>query len=146
MAFSVGESSGARSRFRGRTTLSEINVVPFVDILLVLLIIFMITANVMEFGLEVEVPEVGTARQSNEDLPVVNITRSGEVYLGSNPVNINQLGPEIKRRHAGKKNVYVRADTNAVWGPIAQVIHELDQAKLGVRMVTKPIDTAKRGR
>ena len=61
MAFSVGNGgSSGRGRFRGTTTLSEMNVVPLVDVVLVLLIIFMLTAHVMEFGLEVEVPKVAS--------------------------------------------------------------------------------------
>ena len=79
-----------RSRFRGANgTLSEINVVPLVDVVLVLLIIFMLTAHVMEFGLEVEVPTVKQVRNTAEELPVVTITKNGETYLAEKPVNIN---------------------------------------------------------
>jgi biopolymer transport protein ExbD len=68
MAFSIGQNGyGGRSRFRGSTgALSEINVVPLVDVVLVLLIIFMLTAHVMEFGLEVEVPQVKEVRDTAE--------------------------------------------------------------------------------
>jgi biopolymer transport protein ExbD len=69
MAFSMnGGNLGGRRRFRGMSTLSEMNVVPLVDVVLVLLIIFMLTAHVMEFGLEVEVPKVIQTRDSAQEL------------------------------------------------------------------------------
>ena len=75
MAFSLGGNGGGsgfrKSRFRGNNTLSEINVVPFVDILLVLLVIFMLTAHVMEYGLEVDVPTVKREKSTAELLPVI---------------------------------------------------------------------------
>ena len=66
---------------------------------LVLLIIFMLTAHVMEFGLEVEVPKVKQVRNTAEELPVVTITKNGETYLAEKPVNINLLGDTIKQRY-----------------------------------------------
>ena len=59
----------------------SINVIPLVDVMLVLLIIFMLTAHVMEFGLEVDVPKVKQVKSTTEELPVVSITRNGELYL-----------------------------------------------------------------
>src|SRR3982074_3052215 len=100
MAFSLGGGNNGRSRFRGsHNTLSEMNVVPLVDVVLVLLIIFMLTAHVMEFGLEVDVPKVKQTRDTNDELPVVTLTRNGNVYLGEKPVNINMLGETIKKNY-----------------------------------------------
>jgi biopolymer transport protein ExbD len=145
MGFSIGSSGGnGRSRFRGTGTLSEINVVPLVDVVLVLLIIFMLTAHVMEFGLEVEVPKVKQVRNTAEELPVVTITRNGETYLLEKPVNINVLGDAIRERFPQTKGVYVKADKNTVWDPIAQVISKLGESKLDVRVVTQPEDDADR--
>ena len=75
MAFSGMGSGGGRGRGRWRSggSLSEMNVVPLVDVVLVLLIIFMVTASAMEFGLEIDVPKVKTASRSVEDAPVVSI-------------------------------------------------------------------------
>ena len=106
MAFSMnGGDSGGRRRFRGMSTLSEINIVPLVDVVLVLLIIFMLTAHVMEFGLEVEVPKVKQTRDSAQELPVVTITRDGRLYLNEQAVNINDLGAaveaEVRQRPGG---------------------------------------------
>ena len=147
MAISLGSSSngGGRSRFRGSVgTLSEINIIPLVDVVLVLLIIFMLTAHVMEFGLEVEVPKVTQVRNTAEELPVVTITKNGETYLAEKPVNINILGEAIKQRYPQQKGVYLRADKGTVWDPIAQVISKLGESKLDVRVVTQPEDEADR--
>lgn len=122
------------------------NVVPLVDVVLVLLIIFMLTAHVMEFGLEIEVPKVRQVRDTTEELPVVSITRSGELYLNENPVNINELGAAVRRRFAGATAVYVKADRNTIWDPIAQVISALNEAKLEIRMVTQPEEDRRAGR
>ena len=78
-------------RFGSLPTMSEINIVPLVDVVLVLLIIFMITANVMEFGLDIKVPEVRITRDSTQELPVVNISKSGDLFLNNTPVNVNVL-------------------------------------------------------
>lgn len=151
MAFSsLGNSGGLRRgrRFRGGSsgTLSEINIIPLVDVVLVLLIIFMLTAQVMEFGLQVEVPKVRQVRQSAQELPVVTISREGEMRLNEKPVNINELGATIKQRFPNEKAVYVRADKATVWDAIAQVVSELGEAKLDVRMVTSPVDESSRRR
>lgn len=137
---SLGGASNGRGRFRTSSTLSEINVVPLVDVVLVLLIIFMLTAHVMEFGLEVDVPKVKQTQETTKDLPVVTISRDGNSYLNEKPVNINQLGDEIHKRYGTAKSVYVRADKGATWDPIAQVISALGQSKLAVNVVTQPDD------
>jgi biopolymer transport protein ExbD len=147
MAFSMGNSGGiGRSRFRRTGTLSEINIVPLVDVVLVLLIIFMLTAHVMEFGLEVDVPKVKQTRDTIQELPVVTITRDGASYLNDKPTNINLLGSEIRKRFAKAKSVYVKADKGTTWDPIAQVISALGEAKLAVNVVTQPEDTAPKRR
>lgn len=143
MAFSVG-NGGSRSRYRGTGTLSEINIVPLVDVVLVLLIIFMLTAHVMEFGLEVEVPKVRQVRDTAEDLPVVTISRNGEIFLAEKPVNINLLGKEVRDRYPSVTGVFLRADKGTVWDPIAQVISALGESKLEVKVVTQPEDDADR--
>src|SRR6266852_924706 len=103
MAFSAnggGGSSGiGRGRFRGSTrTLSEINIVPLVDVVLVLLIIFMLTAHVMEFGLEVNVPQVKQVRDTAEELPVVSVSRDGKLFLNERIVNINEIASQVAQR------------------------------------------------
>jgi biopolymer transport protein ExbD len=147
MAFSTGNGgSPGRGRFRGTTTLSEMNVVPLVDVVLVLLIIFMLTAHVMEFGLEVEVPKVRQTKDTTEELPVVTIKKNGEIFLADKPVNINQLGESVRAAYPRQNGVYLRADKDTVWDPIAQVISSLGESKLDVRVVTQPEDEADRPR
>ena len=152
MAISVnggggGGTRGFGSRRRVSTgTLSEINVTPFVDVVLVLLIIFMLTAHVMEFGIEVDVPQVNTTRDSQQELPVVSLTKDGRLYLNDKEININELGNTIRTRFPNTKAVYVRADKETIWEPIAQVTAMLGDAKLQVNMVTQPVDTAEQGK
>ncbi len=151
MAFSTnGNTSFGRRRFRGTGSLSEINVVPLVDVVLVLLIIFMLTAHVMDFGLEVEVPKVRQVRDSARELPVVTVTRDGRLYLNEDPVNINELAAVIEKRFGRGQEVYVRADKATIWDSVAQVISILGEAKIKVNAVTQPVDAAdmpgKRGR
>ncbi|MBK5294563.1 MAG: biopolymer transporter ExbD [Acidobacteriia bacterium] len=141
----VSGSAGGR-RGRGMMPLAEINIIPLVDVVLVLLIIFMLTAHVMEFGLEVEVPKVKQVRSEAEELPVITVSREGELHLNEAAVNINLLPAEVRKRFPGSKAVYVRADKSAVWDPIAQVISVLGEAKMDVRVVTQPEDHAKGGR
>ncbi len=138
MAFSLGDNGIRRSRFRHSGQLSEMNVVPLVDVVLVLLIIFMITAQAMEFGLEIEVPKVRQSERSAEDLPVVSVTRAGEVFLADKPVNLNQLGDTIRERYGSRGGAaYVRADKATTWDAVAQVISTLGEAKIEVRTVTR---------
>jgi biopolymer transport protein ExbD len=148
MAFSLNGGNGSglgRSRFRGTGTLSEINVVPLVDVVLVLLIIFMLTAHVMEFGMEIDVPKTKLERVTAKELPVVNVTREGEVYLNEKPVNINLIADAITQRFGKSPAVYLRADKQASWESIAVVIAALGDAKLNVNIVTQPVDeTGKR--
>ncbi|MGH9627236.1 MAG: ExbD/TolR family protein, partial [Bryobacteraceae bacterium] len=96
---------------------------------------------VMEFGFEVDVPKVREVRQSVEDLPVVALTRQGELYLNEKPVNINALGDEIKRRFPQSQSAYVRADKETVYDPLAQVISRLHEAGIKVNLVTQPADS-----
>src|SRR6266478_5349100 len=141
MAFSNGGGgrSNGRSRFRGgHMAMAEINIVPLVDVVLVLLIIFMLTAHVMEFGLEISVPEVKQVKDTAEELPVISVTRDGRTFLNEKPININLIASEVARQFKNSKSVYVMADKATVYDPIAQVISTLDEAKFAVKLVTKP--------
>ena len=145
MAFSTnGNSNRGRGRFQPGA-LSEINVTPFVDVLLVLLIIFMLTAHVMEFGIEVDVPKVRAVKESAQELPVVTITKEGVIKLNTDDVNINSLAATIRQKYGIAKGVYVRADKETIWDPIAQVTSELGAAGFQVNMVTQPEDSSSKG-
>ena len=144
MAFSgmgSGGGRGGRGRWRSQVgVLSEMNVVPLVDVVLVLLIIFMVTASVMEFGLNIDVPQVKNVRDTNEEHPVISVGKDGTTKLNDKLVNINNIGKEVKRQFPGQSDVYVRADTNLIWGNLAQIISALDEAVLKQNLVMKPLD------
>src|SRR5436190_15683620 len=102
MAFSgMGSNGGRMGRGRWRSqvgVLSEMNVVPLVDVVLVLLIIFMITASVMEFGLNIDVPQVKQVRDTTEEHPVVSVDKNGTTKLNDKLVNIRNIGKEVRRQ------------------------------------------------
>jgi len=146
MAFSTMGSNGRGGRGRWRSqigVLSEMNVVPLVDVVLVLLIIFMVTASVMEFGLKVDVPQVRQVKDTTEEHPVITVAANGTTYLNDKPVNLNQVGKEVKRKFKDQDTVYVRADKALIWGNLAQVISAIDEAGLKQMLVTAPEDRKK---
>jgi biopolymer transport protein ExbD len=137
--------------FRGRgrrygSAISDINVTPFVDVLLVLLVIFMLTAHVMETGIDVDVPKVVTTRDSTKDLPIVTVTKDGLTFLGDEATNINLLAEGVRKKHNGQM-VYLRADKDVRWEVLAQVMAALGEAKIPLSAVTRFDDTGrKKGR
>lgn len=145
MAFSMGNESRGRRRSVG--TMSEINIVPLVDVVLVLLIIFMLTAQVMEFGLEIDVPKVKQTATNAQERPVLSLTAKGNLYLNEAAININDVKAEVERRF-GKdtKDVYVRADRNVTWDVLAQVVSAIKEAQLRAQLVTKAEDIPDRRR
>lgn len=118
--------------------MAEINVTPFVDVALVLLIIFMITAHVMESGIDINVPKTQSVAAATKDLPIVQITKNAEMYLGKDPANIHKLVDDLHAKYPGQTAVYVRADADTPWDPIANVLSVLGTAKFAVSVVTRP--------
>jgi biopolymer transport protein ExbD len=146
MAFSTN-GGGHRSGRRGNPAIADINVTPFVDVVLVLLIIFMLTAHVLEFGIEVDVPKVRPVKETGQqEMPVVTITKDGVIKLNADDTNINDLPAAIRQKYGKAKGVYVRADKETIWDPIAQVTAELGAAGFQVNMVTQPEDSSRKGR
>jgi biopolymer transport protein ExbD len=74
---------------------------------------------------------------------VISVAKNGATYLNDKPVNINNIGKEVKRQFPGQMDVYVRGDKNLTWGNMAQIISTLDEAGLKQKMVTKPEDRSK---
>jgi biopolymer transport protein ExbD len=146
MAFSNGNSNGWDRRGRGRIStgmLAEMNVVPLVDVVLVLLIIFMLTAHVMEYGLDVQAPVVKNATETTEDLPIVSITRDAKLYLNDQPVkNIHLLASDIRSRFK-TNSVFVQGDRRLNWEGMVNVIAELGKEKFDIKLVTKTEDLGK---
>ena len=143
MALSVngGNGFGSRRRRAGTGSLAEINVTPFVDVVLVLLIIFMLTAHVMEFGIEVDVPKVAAVKDTAKELPVITMTKAGDITLNGKPVNYHDLGATIHAQFPRATGVYVRADKETIWDGVAQVLAVLGEAKFQVNVVTQPEDS-----
>ena len=126
-----------------QTELSEINMIPFIDIMLVLLIIFMITAPVIQSGLEIEVPRTEVVRELAEERLVVAVDREEKVYLQNESININELGPQIAaiQPDPASRRVYLRADANVPFGSIATVMERLTAAEVtDIVVVTQPLD------
>ncbi|HKW31765.1 MAG TPA: biopolymer transporter ExbD [Candidatus Acidoferrum sp.] len=124
-----------------QTSLSEINMVPFVDVVLVLLIIFMITAPILQSGIEIDVPKTKTMRDVNQDRIVVSIDKSQRVYLGNDPINIHQLGPKIKSQLKDtKQSVFLRCDEKVPFGIFASVVDTLRVSGINnISIVTEPL-------
>ena len=151
MAISVnggGNGGGGRRRFHGSSALADINVTPFVDVVLVLLIIFMMTAHVMESGIEVDVPKTTNTKESTKELPQVIVTNDGRFFLNEQSVgNIHGLAAQIKSRFPNQKAVYLKADKETPWDVAVQVMSELGDAGFAVNVVTQPEDQGqKKGR
>jgi biopolymer transport protein TolR len=124
------------------TSLSEINMVPFIDVVLVLLIIFMITAPILQSGIDVDVPKTKTVVEMTQVRMVVTIDRGQRVYLNDKPVNIHELGQQIKAQSKDpqKQGVYVRCDEQVPFGTWATVLDALRQSGItNISVVTQPL-------
>lgn len=124
-----------------QSTLSEINMVPFIDVVLVLLIIFMITAPILQSGIEVDVPKTHTVKELTEQRLVVTIDKAQRIYLGDEAVNIHQLADKIRKQSKKSQDViYLRADETVPFGAFATVIDSLRQSGISnISIVTQPI-------
>jgi biopolymer transport protein ExbD/biopolymer transport protein TolR len=131
-----------------QSTLSEINMVPFIDVVLVLLIIFMITAPILQSGIEVDVPKTATVKEINEQRLVISIDKNQLIYLGDTPINIHQHGPKVKAQlKKPQDSVFLRADETIPFGTFAKVIDALRQAGVAnISIVTQPLSERARTR
>lgn len=126
-----------------RRAMSEINVTPFVDVMLVLLIIFMVTAPMMKQGLNVDLPETkGTgAAQTKNDPITVSIRQSGKVFIGTTEVAVDLLGEKIRgiTEASLDKRVYIEADKKVTYESVAKVMGEVQSAGIfNISLVTIP--------
>jgi biopolymer transport protein TolR len=128
---------------RTQSSLAEINVTPLVDVVLVLLIIFMISAPVLQSGIEVSVPKTRTVKEITEQRMVLTINRNQEVFLGDRLVNIHELAQKL---HAAgtdpaRQVIYLRADENVPFGAFASVMDAVKQAGItNISIVTQPLE------
>lgn len=129
---------------RTHTSLSEINVTPFVDVMLVLLVIFMITAPILQSGIEVDLPKTRTVRVTENEKVVITIDKRQTIYVGNDPVNIHRLGSYVLDQMKGERQapVFIRCDQAVPFGAFAQVVDALKQANItNINIVTEPLST-----
>ena len=131
------------SNGRTQSSLADINITPLVDVVLVLLVIFMITAPVLQSGIEVNIPKTRTVKEITEQRLVVTIDRDQNVFLGDKSVNVHDLTQRL--RDAGgdssKKVIYLRADVRVPFGAFASVMDAVKQAGItNISIVTRPVD------
>ena len=131
---------------RTETSLSEINITPFVDVVLVLLIIFMLTAPVLQSGIEVSVPKTKVVKQISEERHIITITKTQEVYLDNDHVKLDEIADLLRKkfRDPTGQSVYVRADENVAFGAFATVMSAVKQSGVtNISIVTEPIPAKK---
>ncbi len=130
------------------TSLSEINVTPLVDVMLVLLIIFMVTAPMLQTGIDVELPETRNVNDVNpEERIILSISREGNIYYGSEEINFSAI-PDYLQKDAKspKDSIFLRADKDVQWKSIVSVIDAIRGAGFSeIKLVTKPfVEAGKR--
>ena len=127
-----------------RRFLSEINVTPFVDVMLVLLIIFMVTAPMLEQGIDVNLPQVAAKDiTAKEEKVVLTITKKGEISINEHPVELSGLKENLEKIYENRinKEIFLRADETVSYGVVVKTMSEIKEAgieKLG--MITKPME------
>jgi biopolymer transport protein TolR len=129
---------------RTQTSLADINVTPLVDVVLVLLIIFMVTAPVLQSGIEVNVPHTRTVKEITEERLVISIDKSQKVFLGNDPININQIAPQLRKRIRDPQHqaIYLRSDEDVPFGAFATVMDAIKSSGISnVSIVTQPINS-----
>jgi biopolymer transport protein ExbD/biopolymer transport protein TolR len=129
-----------------QTALAEINITPLVDVVLVLLVIFMLTAPVLQSGIQVNVPKTKTVREITEQRMVLTIDKDQQVFLNDKLVNLNDL-PNLLRAQSSdttKQVIYLRADQSVSFGAFATLMDAVKQAGItNVSIVTTPAENAK---
>jgi biopolymer transport protein TolR len=128
---------------RTQTALADINITPLVDVVLVLLIIFMVTAPILQSGIEVNVPKTRTVKELTEERVVITINKDQRVFLGNDAVNINEIAARLRQRIRDPRNqfIFVRADENVPFGAFATVMDAVKQSGItNVSIVTQPLE------
>ena len=127
-------NGGRRGRGRGRgghIPMSEINVTPMVDVMLVLLVVFMISAPLMTVGVPVDLPKTNASQMVGQDEPlVVSVNAKGEVFLQETKVGLEQLVPRLEAITQNKKDtrIFVRGDAAIAYGKVMEVMGTVNQA------------------
>jgi len=134
--------SSSRKRQVG-THLSEINVTPFIDVMLVLLVIFMVTAPMMQSGIGINLPQAETDTKPAEEGLTLTVTKDQYVHIGDSVININLLERRLTEYfyNKPKKVVYLQVDKDVPWGVGVRVMDITKKAGVEiVGVITEPID------
>jgi biopolymer transport protein TolR len=129
---------------RTQVALSDINITPLVDVVLVLLIIFMVTAPVLQSGIEVAVPKTRTVKEITEERLVISIDKQQRVFLGSDPINVNEIANKLRQkvRDPRHQSIFLRADEDVPFGAFATVMDAVKQSGItNVSIVTQPLES-----
>jgi biopolymer transport protein TolR len=138
MAASLHSGTG-----RGHRALADINITPFVDVVLVLLIIFMLTAPILQSGIDVAVPKTRTVKEISEERTVITIDKKQQVFLGNERININEIAARLRQkvRDPERQSIFLRSDEDVPFGAFATVMDAVKQAGItNVSIVTQPLD------
>jgi len=130
MGMSTGNSNGGREE-SGYSPMAEINITPMVDVMLVLLIIFMITAPLLVAGVPVELPSTSAAKVSQPKKPmIVSLGPDGAIYIREDQVTVDTLVPRLQalRQAEGDTVVYVRGDKNRPYGEVMEILGRVGQS------------------
>ena len=134
MAMNMQGSSGGRGRGRRRAVMAEINVTPMVDVMLVLLIIFMVSAPLLTVGVPLDLPQTQAKSLDNDKSPVtLSVKADGKVFINDTEVPISELVAKLKSiteaRGSGlDERIFMRADKSADYGTVAKVMGQLSGA------------------
>ncbi|MFA6054016.1 MAG: ExbD/TolR family protein [Thermodesulfovibrionales bacterium] len=124
---------------RDRQVLSEINVTPFVDVMLVLLVIFMVTAPLLQQGIDVNLPKAKGKEMPPEERITLVVKKGDIIYMNDNPVSLTEMGIKLRALSSSNPNVFLKADKDVPYGFVVEVMGEIKEAgieKLG--MITEP--------
>ena len=135
-----------RGRYDDDRLLGEINVTPFIDVVLVLLIIFMITAAVVEFGLRVDVPPTTTVTTAaSKNFNRIQISSKGALFYDGAPISLYDIVPRAKRENPAKPTVYVQIHRSASYEIVAQVLAECRAGGVEINLIPRPLRRDPRG-
>ena len=124
---------------RDKQVLSEINVTPFVDVMLVLLVIFMVTAPLLQQGIDVNLPKAKGKEMPSEERITLIVKKGSVIYMNDNPVSLTEMGKKLRALSSSNPNVFLKADKDVPYGFVVEVMGEIKEAgieKLG--MITEP--------
>ncbi|GAB4531107.1 MAG: protein TolR [Roseibium sp.] len=132
MQVSSGQSGGRRGRRRSRhAPMSEINVTPFVDVMLVLLIIFMVAAPLLTVGVPIDLPETRAKALEGDTEPItISVNAAGEIFIQDTPITIDEIVPKLEAIAANgyEERIYVRGDQDADYGTMMRLMGRISAA------------------